>query len=147
MFSVCVSPILPVSFLQEYVQQPSRQHRIALSLREAKPRGFQTGGGFPNFWGKRSRFNQIVSRTPSEMFLVGAFEVPRNREKDKSGEFPKKIGKITKTSRKSQKGTQLGLDMGGCKTYRRGGNVPENALSRNFLDPPEELLVSAKTEQ
>ena len=30
----------------------------------------------------------------------------------------------------------LGGDMGGCKTYGGGGgNVPENALSRKFLDP------------
>ena len=31
--------------------------------------------------------------------------------------------------------SNLGRDMGGCKTYGGGGNVPENALSRKFLDP------------
>ena len=63
------------------------------ALREAKPRGFQTGG-FPTFFGKVL----IVSRTLSGIFCVG------EREKGQSGKISEntgqksreKIGKVTK---------------------------------------------------
>ena len=71
-------------------------------MREAKPGGFQTRV-FPTFLRKV----QIVSRTLSGLFLVGALNRPRkrkrtNRENPRS--IPEQIGKIPEKSGKSQKG-------------------------------------------
>ena len=67
---------------------------LAISLREAKPGGFQTRG-FPTFLGKV----QIVSRTLSGLFLVGALNRPRKRKRtnrENPGTIPKQIGKSRK---------------------------------------------------
>ena len=67
-------------------------------------------GGFPLFSGKV----QIVSRTLSGLFFVGALNRPRKEEKDKSGkssdhpranrENPGRIGKVPKGTKKDKKG-------------------------------------------
>ena len=72
-------------------------------LREAKPGGFPNPGGFPLFWGKV----QIVSRTLSGLFLVGALTRPRKRKRTNRENpriIPEQIGKIPEKSGKSQKG-------------------------------------------
>ena len=72
--------------------QISRDIRL---LREAKP------GGFPLFSGKV----QIVSRTLSGLFLVGAVNRPRKRtNRDNPRRVPRQIRKIPEKSGKSQKG-------------------------------------------
>ena len=68
----------------------------------SKPGGFQTGG-FPTF----SRKVQIVSRTLSGLFLVGAVNRPRKRKRtnrENARTIPEQIGKIPEKSGKSQKG-------------------------------------------
>ena len=66
-------------------------------------RGGSKPGCFPLFLGKV----QIVSRTLSELFLVGAFNTPRKRKRT-NRENPRtvheQIGKISEKSGKSQKG-------------------------------------------
>ena len=72
------------------------------NLREAKPGGFQTRV-FPTFLGKV----QIVSRTLSGLFLVGALNRPRKRKRtnrENPRTIPEQIGKIPEKSGKSQKG-------------------------------------------
>ena len=56
-----------------------------VTLREAKPGGFQTGG-FPIFSGKV----RIVSRTLSGLFLLGAANRPRKRKRT-SRENPRRV--------------------------------------------------------
>ena len=71
-------------------------------LREAKPGGFQTRV-FPTFLGKV----QIVSRTLSGLFLVGALNRPRKRKRTNRKNprtIPEQIGKIPEKSGKSRKG-------------------------------------------
>ena len=71
-------------------------------LREAKPGCFQTRV-FPLFSGKV----QIVSRTLSGLFLVGALNRPRKRKRtnrENPRTIPAQIGKIPEKSGKSQKG-------------------------------------------
>ena len=73
------------------------------ALREAKPGGFQTGG-FPTFFSGKV---QIVSRTLSGLFLVGALNrlwkrKRTNRENPRT--IPEQIGKIPQKSGKPQKG-------------------------------------------
>ena len=70
---------------------------LGSSLREAKP------GGFPLFSGKV----QIVSRTLSGLFLVGAVNGPRKRKgtnRENPRTIPEQIGKIPEKSGKSHKG-------------------------------------------
>ena len=84
---------------------PKRKFATDLILRKAKPGGFQPGC-FPLFSGKV----QIVSRTLSGLFLVGALNRPRKRKRDKSGkspdhpranqENPRKTGKVPKRTKK-----------------------------------------------
>ena len=72
------------------------------TLREAKRGGVSKPGGFPFFSGKV----QIVSRTLSGLFLVGALNRPRKRKKTNRGNprtIPEQIGKIPQKSGKSQK--------------------------------------------
>ena len=90
-------------------------HR-AVTLRAAKPGGFQTGA-FPLFSGKV----QIVSRTLSGLFLVGALKRPRFRKRKGTNrenppdhpranrENARKIGKVPKRTknRDALKGTNL----------------------------------------
>ena len=66
-------------------------------------RGVSKPGGFPLFSGKV----QIVSRTLSGLFLVGALKRPRKRKKtnrENPRTIPEQIGKIPETSGKSPKG-------------------------------------------
>ena len=70
-------------------------------LGEAKPGGFQTGG-FPTFLGKV----QIVSRTLSGLFFVGAVDRSRKRKRtnrENPRRVPEQIGKIPEKSTKSPK--------------------------------------------
>ena len=72
------------------------------SIREAKPGCFQSRG-FPTFLGKV----QIVSRTLSGLFLIGALNRPRKRKRtnrENPRTIPEQIGKIPEKSGKSQKG-------------------------------------------
>ena len=72
-------------------------------LGEAKPGGFQTGGGFPLFSGKVL----IVSWTLSGLFLAGAVNRPRKRKRanrENPRRVPGQIGKIPEKSGKSQQG-------------------------------------------
>ena len=72
------------------------------SLREAKP------GGFPLFSGKV----QIVSRTLSGLFLVGALNRPRKRKganRENPRTIPEQIGKSGKSQRTKKEGpVQIG---------------------------------------
>ena len=79
-------------------------------MREAKPGCFPNPGVFPLFSGKV----QIVSRTLSGLFLVGALNRAEKEEKDKSGKIPgpsprksgkipEKIGKVPKRTKKDKK--------------------------------------------
>ena len=66
--------------------------------------GVSKPGGFPLFSGKV----QIVSRTLSGLFLVGALNRPRKRKKGRIGKIPgpspEQLGKIPEKSGNSQKG-------------------------------------------
>ena len=75
-------------------------------LREAKPGCFQTRV-FPTFSGKV----QIVSRTLSGLFLVGALNRPRNRKRanrENPRRVPGQIGKIPRESPKRTKKDKKG---------------------------------------
>ena len=85
-------------------------------LREAKPGGFQTRV-FPTFFGGKV---QIVSRTLSELFLVGALLIGRERGKGLIGKIPKHPRanrEIPEKSGKSQKGQKR-------KDESRSGSPP-----------------------
>ena len=72
-------------------------------LWEKLNRGVSKPGCFPLFSGKV----QIVSRTLSGLFLVGARNRPRKRKRTNRGNprtIPEQIGKIPEKSGKSQKG-------------------------------------------
>ena len=104
---------------QDFFMKPS-----SLFLREAKPGGFLTGG-FPTFSGKV----QIVSRTLSGLFLVGAVNRPRKRERtnrENPGESPDKSGKSRKDREKSQKQK---------KKDKRGRTSPDRETQPR-LNPP-----------
>ena len=76
-----------------------------VKLRAGKPGGFQTGG-FP-FSGKV----RIVSRTLSGLFLVGAVNRPRKRQRtnrENPWTIPGQIGKLPEKSGKSQKRQKSG---------------------------------------
>ena len=82
-------------------------------------RGVSKPGCFPLFSGKV----QIVSRTLSGLFLVGALNRPRKRKRtnrENSRSIPEQIGKIPEKSGKSQKG-QEGQKR---KDKSRSGNPP-----------------------
>ena len=69
---------------------------------EKQKRGVSKPGVFPLFWGKV----QIVSRTLSGLFLVGAVHRPRKRKmtnRENPRRVPGQIGKIPEKSGKSQK--------------------------------------------
>ena len=88
-------------------------------LREAKPGGFQTGG-FPLFSGKV----QILSRTLSGLFLVGALTRPRKRKRtnrENPRTFPEQIGKIPEKTGKAPKRTKMDKKR---KDKSRSGNHP-----------------------
>ena len=89
----------------------THMQKAAFSLREAEPGGFQTGG-FPIFFWDKVR---IVSRTLSGLFLVGAVNRPRKRNRT-NRENPRTIPGHSSESRKNrespkkdQKG-QIGTD-------------------------------------
>ena len=101
---------------------------IKFVLGEAKPGGFQTGG-FPLVSGKV----QIVSRTLSGLFLIGALNRPRKGKKtnrENPRRVPEQIGKIPAKSGKSQKGQK-----GTKKDQSRSGNPPR-------LNPPPPRLAA-----
>ena len=91
---------------------------IARYLREAKPGGFQTGG-FPLFSGKV----QIVSRTLSGLFLVGAVDRPRKR-KGTNRENPRTIPSKSGKSRKNRESPKKGKKGQKRKDKSRSGNPP-----------------------
>ena len=96
---------------------------LPLILREAKPGGFQTRV-FPIFSGKV----QIVSRTLSGLFLVGALKRPRKRKRtnrENPRTIPEQIGKIPEKSGKSKKD-------------KKGQKRKDKSRSRNppLLKPP-----------
>ena len=69
--------------------------------------GVSKPGCFPLFSGKV----QIVSRTLSGLFLVGALNRPRKRKRtnrENARAIPEQIGKIPEKSGKSQKGQKKG---------------------------------------
>ena len=87
-----------------------------IKLRDAKPGGFQTRVFPTDLSGKV----QIVSRTLSGLFLVGALNRPRKRKRanrENPRTIPEQIGKIPEKSGKSEKG-QKGKDKS------RSGNPP-----------------------
>ena len=94
------------------------RYRYRCSLREARPGVFQTGG-FPTFSGKV----QIVSRTLSGLFLVGALNRPR-RGKGQIGKVPgpspSKSGK-SQINRESPKKDKKGQKR---KDQSRSGKPP-----------------------
>ena len=76
---------------------------IALDIWEKLNRWVSKPGCFPLFSGKV----QIVSRTLSGLFLVGALNRPRKRKRtnrENPRTIPEQIGKIPEKSGKSQKG-------------------------------------------
>ena len=82
-------------------------------------RGVSKPGGFPLFSGKV----QIVSRTLSGLFLVGAVNRPRKRKRtnrENARTIPEQIGKIPEKSGKSQKGQKRTQR----KDKSRSGNPP-----------------------
>ena len=84
-------------------------------LREAKP-GVSKPGGFTLFSGQV----QIVSRTLSGLFFVGAVNRPRQRKRtnrENPRRVPGQIGKIPEKSGKSQKGQKR-------KDKSKSGNPP-----------------------
>ena len=84
-------------------------------MREAKPEGFQTRG-FPLFSGKV----QILSRTLSGLFLIGAVNRPKRRKRtnrENPWTIPGQIRKIPEKTGKSQKGQKR-------KDKSRSGNPP-----------------------
>ena len=92
-------------------------------LREAKPGGFQTRV-FPIFSGKV----QLVSRTLSGLFLVGALNRPRARKRtnrENPGPSPSKSGKSQK-NRESPKRT---------KKDKKGRTSPDRETPQ-FETPP-----------
>ena len=94
-------------------------------LGEAKPGGFQTRV-FPTFLGKV----QIVSRTLSGLFLVGALNRPRKRKRtnrENPRTIPEQIGKTperTKKDKKGQKRTKKDKKGQKRKNKSRSGTPP-----------------------
>ena len=97
-------------------------------LREAKPGGLQTRS-FPLFSGKV----QIVSRTLSGLFLVGALNRPRQRKgtnRENPGPSASKSGKSRKNrespkkDKKGQKRTKKDKEGQKRKDKSRSGNPP-----------------------
>ena len=90
-------------------------------------RGVCKPGGFPLFSGKV----QIVSRTLSGLFLVGALNGPRKREgtnRENPWTIPEQIGKIPEKSGKSQTGQK--------RTKKEGQNPDREAPRPPFETPP-----------
>ena len=84
-------------------QNLSRCFGLCRTLREKLNRGVSKPGCFPLFSGKV----QIVSRTLSGLFLVGALNRPRKRKRtnrENPRTIAEQIGKIPEKSGKSQKG-------------------------------------------
>ena len=107
-------------------------------LREAKPGGFQTGGVSHFFSGKV----QIVSRTLSGLFLVGALNGPRKRKgtnRENPQTIPEQIGKIPEKSGKSLKGQ---------KRAKKEVNAHGSTPTPGFLTWRDETqtMVRAKTQ-
>ena len=76
---------------------------FGINIWEELNRGVSKPGCFPLFSGKV----QIVSRTLSGLFLVGALNRPRKRKgtnRENPRTIPEQIGKIPEKSGKSQKG-------------------------------------------
>ena len=87
-------------------QRDHSENHSQLLLREAfRNRGVSKPGCFPLFSGKV----QIVSRTLSGLFLVGALDRPRKRKRtnrENPRTIPEQIGKIPEKSEKSPKRTK-----------------------------------------
>ena len=113
-----------------------------LSMGEAKPEGFQTGG-FPIFFRERSRLCRGPFRDSSSWALL----IGGERGKDKSGnprKVPGQIGKIPEKSGKSQKGQKR-------KDKSRSGTPPRleppglaaldllSPITANFGPPPSKM--------
>ena len=95
------SKVSPYAGIGPWMAFPSQTRSIAFW--EKLNRGVSKPGCFPLFSGKV----QIVSRTLSGMFLVGALNRPRKRKRtnrENPRTIPAQIGKIPEKSGKSQKG-------------------------------------------
>ena len=93
-------------------------------LREAKPGGSRPGG-FPLLSGKV----QIVSRTLSGLFLVGAVSRPRKTSKAQIGKIPKESPK------KSGKSGKIGKGQTRTKKDKKGRTSPDRETPP-FENPP-----------
>ena len=94
-------------------------------------RGVSKPGCFPLFSGKV----QIVSRTLSGLFLVGALNRPRKRKRtnrENPRTIPEQIRKIPEKSGKSQKGT---------KQDKKGRTSPDRETPQVDETPPWGFLV------
>ena len=93
-----------------------------------------SAGGFPN-WGISPFFSgkvQIVSRTLSGLFLVGAFNRPRKRKgtnREDPRRVPEQIGKIPEKSGKPQKGQER------TKKDKQGRTSPDREAPPPFETP------------
>ena len=88
---------------QKSPKTESKKCQNSCKANEKLNRGISKPGGFPLFAGKV----QIVSRTLSGLFLVGALNRPRKRKgtnQENPRTIPEQIGKIPEKSGKSQKG-------------------------------------------
>ena len=121
-FWLCESFLAPECSSAKSHFQMSPFKMSPFKLREANCRGVSKPGCFPLFSGKV----QIVSRTLSGLFLVGALNRPRKRKRanrENPRTIPKQIGKIPGKSGKSQKG-QKGQKVQKRKDKSRSGNPP-----------------------
>ena len=112
-----------------------------LSLGEAKLGGFQTGG-FPTFFGKV----QIVSRTLSGLFLVGALNRPRKRKgtnRENPRTIPEQIGKIPEKSGKSQQGQKRTKKEGQVQIGKHPRLKPPRLAALDFRVGPRRWQTAA----
>ena len=106
-------------------------------------RGVSKPGCFPLFSGKV----QIVSRTLSGLFLVGALNRPRKRKRtnrENPRTIPEQIGKIPEKSGKSQKGQKRTKKEGQVQIGKPPRLKPPRLAALDLRGPATILVTSRK---
>ena len=98
--------LIVFSLLSQEKQGKLEKNRLLLLLREAKPGGFQTGGGVSHFFQEWSRLCRRPFRDCSSSLLLIGCERGKGTNRENPRTIPEQIGKIPEKSGKSQKRTK-----------------------------------------